>query len=198
MFHIQPASVDESVRPGEAPGDYVLRLAEAKARICAASGHPGQTILAADTAVVIEDTILGKPNGMDEAITMLTRLRGRTHQVCTAIAVLRMADDKLLTELCITDVPMRDYSEAELLAYVASGDPLDKAGAYAIQHPGFHPVSDLQGCFASVMGLPLCHLVRALRQLDVAPNADVPASCQVHLRYQCPISHRVLRGEQVG
>jgi predicted house-cleaning NTP pyrophosphatase (Maf/HAM1 superfamily) len=93
---------------------------------------------------------------------------------------------------------MRDYSDEELEAYVQTGDPLDKAGAYGIQHAGFHPVERLEGCFASVMGLPLCHLVRTLRQLDVAPNADVPGECQATLNYQCPISRQVLRGDQIG
>jgi septum formation protein len=198
MFHVQPAEVDENQRPGEAPGDYVLRLAESKVRACAARAHSGQTIVAADTTVAIDGGILGKPLSMAEAIAMLGRLRGRNHQVYTGLAVLRMSDGELLTDLCVTDVPMRSYSDEESEAYVLSGDPLDKAGAYGIQHAGFHPVERMEGCFASVMGLPLCHLVRTLRQLDVAPNADVPGECQATLNYQCPISRQVLRGDQIG
>jgi predicted house-cleaning NTP pyrophosphatase (Maf/HAM1 superfamily) len=109
-----------------------------------------------------------------------------------------MVDEKLLTDLCVTEVPMRAYSDEEMTAYVATGDPLDKAGAYAIQHPKFQPVEHLTGCFASVMGLPLCHLERTLRKLEVSPAADVPGNCQSFLNYQCPISRLVLRGEQVG
>jgi len=93
---------------------------------------------------------------------------------------------------------MRDYSDQEIKAYVQTGDPLDKAGAYAIQHPDFQPVDDLSGCFASVMGLPVCHLVRTLRRMDIPPHADVPANCQSLLNYQCPVYRAVLRGEQVG
>jgi predicted house-cleaning NTP pyrophosphatase (Maf/HAM1 superfamily) len=118
--------------------------------------------------------------------------------VYTGIAALRVADRKLVTDLCITDVPMRSYSDEEIDAYVKSGDPLDKAGAYAIQHPEFQPVEKLSGCFASVMGLPMCHLVRTLHKLDVPPIADVAASCQAYLNYQCNVSSAVLRGESVG
>jgi MAF protein len=198
MFHVTPAEVDESRHPGEAPGDYVLRLAESKARACAVQAHSEQTIVAADTAVAVDGDILGKPASMAEAVAMLRRLRGRSHRVYTGLAVMRISDGKRMTDLCATDVPMRNYSDQELETYVLTGDPLDKAGAYGIQHAGFRPVEGLAGCFASVMGLPLCHLVRTLRQFDIAPNADVPGECQAALHYQCPISRQVLRGEQVG
>jgi len=88
---------------------------------------------------------------------------------------------------------MRDYSDAEMQAYIESGDPLDKAGAYAIQHPEFHPVDDLQGCYANVVGLPLCHLVRALRKSDIEFVDSVPLSCQSTLGYECPIYEAVLQ-----
>jgi len=198
MFKTRPAEVDESQRPGEAPGTYVLRLAESKARSCAASAREDLTILAADTAVVDGKAILGKPRDMAEAAEMLRRLRSRTHQVYSGIAVMRMSDGNLGTDLCVTDVPMRAYSQEEIETYVASGDPLDKAGAYAIQHPKFHPVETMSGCYASVMGLPLCHLTRTLRQLGIAPKTDIAAECQSSLNYTCPISAAVLRGEQVG
>jgi len=198
MFHVRPSDVDESQRPGETPGAYVLRLAESKARAGAALAHPGQVIVAADTAVAVDGDILGKPRDVAEAAVMLRRLRGRAHQVYTGLAVLDPSSGKLATDLCVTQVPMRSYSEGELDAYVASGDPLDKAGAYAIQHAGFHPVESLAGCYASVMGLPLCHLVRSLQKLDVRPRADVPAECQSALHYSCPISAAVLRGDPVG
>lgn len=129
---------------------------------------------------------------------MLCRLRGHTHQVYTGIAVLRMSDETLITDLCVTDVPMRAYGDGEIEAYVATGDPLDKAGAYAVQNPRFHPVEHLSGCYASVMGLPLCHLTRTLRQLDIVPRTDISAECQSALDYACPISSAVLRGEMVG
>ena len=198
MFHSQPADVDESQRPGEAPEAYVMRLAESKARACTESAHADLTILAADTAVVNGKAILGKPKDKAEAVEMLKNLRGRIHQVYTGIAVLRLSDGTLFTDLCITDVPMRAYRDDEIETYVASGDPLDKAGAYAIQNARFHPVEAMQGCYASVMGLPLCHLTRSLHKLDIAPRTDIAAACQSALGYTCPISSAVLCGEMVG
>ena len=198
MFHTRPADVDESPQPGEAPGAYVLRLAESKARACAESAHTDLTILAADTAVVHGKAILGKPKDISEAVEMLKNLRGRSHQVYTGIAVLRLSDGTLVTDLCITDVPMRAYRDDEIEVYVATGDPLDKAGAYAIQNASFHPVETMQGCYASVMGLPLCHLARSLHKLDIASQTDIASAGQSALEYACPISSAVLRGEMVG
>jgi predicted house-cleaning NTP pyrophosphatase (Maf/HAM1 superfamily) len=129
-----------------------------------------------------------------EAVSMLRQLRGRTHQVYTGVALLRLSDGFLLKELCITDVPMRNYSEEEMQAYIQTGDPLDKAGAYAIQHPQFRPVASMSGCYASVMGLPMCHVVRMLRKLDIPPHADVPVKCQTLLEYHCPVSRTILSG----
>ncbi len=197
-FIIRPANVDERQRPGEAPGDYVVRLARSKARSCAAFTEEGEIVLAADTSVVVDGDILGKPKDAAEATGMLQRLRGRMHRVFTGLAALRRSDGSLMTDLCVTDVPMRAYSVEEMESYIASGDPLDKAGAYAIQHPGFHPVEAMIGCYASVMGLPLCHLVRTLAKLGVTPTRDVPDGCQSALDYPCPISAAVLRGESVG
>ena len=154
-----------------------------------------QIILAADTTVVDGDDILGKPVDNADALAMLTRLRGRTHQVYTGVALLRLSDGLLLKELSITNVPMRNYSDEEIHAYVQTGDPLDKAGAYAIQHPRFKPVATMSGCYASVMGLPMCHVLRMLRKIDVLPNADVPVKCQTLLEYQCPVSAAILSGD---
>ncbi len=198
MFNVVVSNVDESQRMGEAPGEYVLRLAETKARVVARNAHSENIIIGADTAVVDGSAVLGKPADMAEAVAMLKRLRGHSHQVYTGIAALRVRDGKLVADLCVTDVPMRNYTEDEIEAYVLTGDPLDKAGAYAIQHPHFHPVENMSGCYASVMGLPLCHLLRTLQQLDVPLLADIPGKCQVFLNYQCPVSGAILRGEQVG
>ena len=197
-FSVSASNVDEGERPGESPTRYVLRLAEAKARVSAANAGEAQVIVAADTTVVDNGTILGKPKDAADATQMLIRLRGHAHQVYTGLAVLKINTGLLLTDLCVTDVPMRNYSDAEIEAYVRSGDPLDKAGAYAIQHTKFQPVESMSGCFASVMGLPMCHLVRTLAQMDISPNADVPANCQKSLHYPCPVSAAILRGEQVG
>ncbi|MDQ3006776.1 MAG: Maf family protein [Chloroflexota bacterium] len=194
MFSIVVADVDESQRTNEMPADYVLRLAETKARAAASHAHVDQVILGADTAVVDGADILGKPKDMAEAVRILTQLRGHTHQVYTGLALLRLSDGLLLMELCVTDVPMRAYSDDEIDAYVQTGDPLDKAGAYAIQHPHFHPVASMSGCYASVMGLPMCHVVRAMRKMDITPLANVPVNCQNLLEYQCPVSRAILRG----
>ena len=198
MFITIVSNADEDQRPGEPPAEYVLRLAEAKARAVAEEAEDGSIIIGADTTVVDGMELLGKPKDRAEAAAMLVRLRGHTHQVYTGIAALRPADGKLVTDLCMTDVPMRNYSDEEIEAYVLTGDPLDKAGAYAIQHPQFEPVERMAGCFASVMGLPMCHVVRVLRQFELTPLADVPDRCQKFLDYVCPVSSAILRGDQAG
>jgi len=197
-FNIAVANVDESLQPGEAPGDYVLRVAQAKARKTAENLHSDNVIVAADTAVVDESDILGKPLDEQDATRMLKRLRGHTHQVYTGLAILRVNDNYSLSDLTVTDVPMRDYSDVEIETYVQTGDPLDKAGAYAIQHADFHPVENLTGCFASVMGLPLCRLTSLLQQLEISPKSAMDISCQDELGYDCPISNAILRGELVN
>jgi len=195
MFGVQAADIDESLLAGEPAEAYVRRLAEAKARAVVSHARPEHIIIGADTSVVIDGEILGKPADADQARVMLRRLRGRTHQVCSGIAVLRVGDGNLLTAVCVTDVPMRAYSDDEIEAYILSGDPLDKAGAYGIQNPDFQPVAHMQGCYASVMGLPLCHLTVLLRQMEIAPRADVPRHCQSTLQYDCPVFRSILQGE---
>ena len=197
-FDIQPADINEDLLPAEGPGDYVLRLAEGKAREVARMAGGSSFILAADTTVVDADAILGKPADAAEAASMLRGLRGHTHQVYTGLAVCRSRADNLLTDLCITDVPIRNYPDEEMLAYIASGDPLDKAGAYAIQHPDFHPVENITGCFASVMGLPLCHLARSIKKLGLEAQVDIPAACQSALDYDCPVWRTILLEEPFG
>jgi MAF protein len=182
--------VDESVFANESPAEYVLRLAEKKAR--AVHANVDQIVLGSDTTVVEGSDILGKPGDEAEALEMLTRLRGRTHQVYTGVALLRKSDELLLKELCVTNVPMRDYSDEEMHAYVATGDPLDKAGAYAIQHPEFRPVAGMSGCYASVMGLPLCHVTRMLRKMGIDAKSNVPEGCQQLLEYECPVYKEIL------
>lgn len=192
------SDVDESQLAGESPTEYVLRLAKAKAQAVAGKVDSESIIIGSDTSVIFNETIFGKPVDEADAEHMLQQLRGQTHQVFTGVAFYRVSDGKILTELCITDVPMRAYSNEEIAAYIQTGDPMDKAGAYAIQHPKFQPVAAMHGCFAGVMGLPMCHVVRALRQLDIQPPADVPSACQNLLNYQCHVSSRILQGEAAG
>lgn len=189
-FTVLPADINESRRAGEAPAHYVRRLACEKAQTIAA--RENGLVLAADTIVVDGDELLGKPADATEARRMLAQLRGRVHQVLTGIALIDTETGQTFEDVCQTDVPMRRYSDAEITAYIATGDPLDKAGAYAIQHAGFHPVAGLEGCFASVMGLPLCHLWVGLRQFGRMPPEDLPERCQHWLDYDCPIFEMIL------
>jgi MAF protein len=197
-FNIAVSDVDESQLAGESPKEYVLRLAQAKALAVAEKADLENIIIGSDTAVIDGNEILGKPRDEKDAERLLKQLRGHTHQVYTGVAIYCARDGKMLTELCITDVPMRAYSDNEIQAYIQTGDPLDKAGAYAIQHPSFQPVQSMSGCYASVMGLPMCHVTRALRKFDVHPAADVPTACQKLLNYQCPVSDAILRSESNG
>lgn len=190
--------VDETRLVGESPADYVSRLAVAKARAALPASPSEACIVAADTAVVDGDQVLGKPSDAADAERMLRQLRARAHQVFTGVAVMLAASGEMVTDVCITDVPMRDYSDAEIRSYLASGDSMDKAGAYGIQHAGFHPVRDMRGCFASVMGLPLCHVLRLLMRFQAVSQPDLPKRCQAHLDYACPVSDAILRGEPVG
>jgi len=195
-FEVRPAHIDETPRPNEPPQEYVQRLAREKAEKSQTSNPKSQKgsgiVITADTTVTIDDEIIGKPGDAAEAVAMLKKLRGRTHQVCTAITLINLETGEAIHEFCSSDVPMRNYSDEEMDAYVASGDPLDKAGAYAIQHNGFHPVENFSQCYASVMGLPLCHLTRALRKFKVELSVDVPSKCQQFNNYRCPIYGEIL------
>ncbi|MEJ2211658.1 MAG: Maf family protein, partial [Anaerolineae bacterium] len=183
-FIIKAAGVDETPLPGEAPSDMVLRFARAKA--CAMPDvRPDELVVAADTTVVLEGQSLGKPADADEAVEMLRRLRNRPHLVYTGLAVWHPASRRMICELGQSLVWMRDYGEDEISDYVATGDPLDKAGAYAIQHAGFDPVLRVEGCWLTVMGLPLCHLERALAQVGVVVPATVPGACQAFSQRSC-------------
>ena len=191
-FTIAPTIVNENLLENEQVGEYVIRLAETKARSAVIPDGGDQLVLGADTAVVDGREIMGKPKDSLQAQDMLRRLRGHNHQVFTGIALLQVATSRCQTDLCVTEVPMRSYSEAEIITYVSSGDPLDKAGGYGIQNSNFNPVVGLQGCYASVMGLPLCHLVRSLRKFDIPVNPDIADACQEHLNYECPVSDAIL------
>jgi len=189
-FEVLPADVDESRQSGESPVHYVCRLACEKAQVIAAQKNG--LVIAADTIVVDEDELLGKPADEADARRMLVQLRGQRHQVYTAIALIDTETGQSYDDVCRTDVPMRLYSDAEMDAYITSGDPMDKAGAYAIQHAGFHPVEGMTGCFASVMGLPLCHLTVGLRQFGIEAPRSLPDRCQQYLDYDCPAWKKIV------
>lgn len=186
------ADIDESTRPGEAARAYTVRLSQEKAEAVRSVAPVGTLILAADTTVADGDTILGKPSDIAEAWAMLRQLRGRAHQVYTAITVIDTVSGERLTDVAVTDVPMREYSDEEISAYIASGDPFDKAGGYAIQHTQFRPAVLASGCYANVVGLPLCHVVRALRRLGVVPDSEAPEWCQQRHAYRCDVTRAIL------
>jgi len=165
-FSICKPSIDETQRSGELPIDYVQRLSIEKAAAVATQVQNPALILAADTVVIDNGEILGKPETADEARVMLKRLRARVHRVCTAIT-LRLLDDQpqSITRLTCTEVTMRDYTDAEIDAYIATGDSFDKAGSYAIQHPEFAPVAHIEGSETNVIGLPLETLRSALAEM---------------------------------
>ena len=163
---------EEPPSPGETPEDYTLRMAEDKADQGAAL-RPGAVVIGADTCVVFRDDILGKPADASEAIATLRRLRGEEHSVVTGLCV-RIAgsagttvSDALNRAVRRTRVWMRDYSDDEIDAYVASGRAFDKAGSYAIQDSDFHSVDKIRGCYLNVVGFPLCALVETLAAQDV-------------------------------
>ncbi|MBI2795929.1 MAG: septum formation inhibitor Maf [Gemmatimonadetes bacterium] len=161
---VAPADVNEDVRAGERPDAYVERLAREKAAVIAAR-HPAAVVIAADTTVVLDDEILGKPGSTAEARAMLRRLAGHTHTVLTGMAVSRGGRTASAVER--VEVTFRDLSDAEIAAYVATGEPMDKAGAYGIQGFGATIVERIHGDYFSVMGLGLRRLVALLAAVGV-------------------------------
>ncbi len=189
-FEVTVANVAEVPRADESPAELAIRLSRAKAR--AVVTYPDAIVIACDTVVALDGEILGKPRDAIEAISMLHRLRGRYHTVYSGVTLLEPATGRALSDVTGTHVMMRAYTDVEIAAYVASGDSLDKAGAYAVQHPGFHPVAALQGCYANVVGLPLCHLTRCLHAWGVEPPCDVSAACQSHTGHHCTVYAAIL------
>lgn len=157
-LRVDPPHLDERVLPGEAPGAYVLRLAREKARAVHAR-HPGATVLAADTSVVLDGVVLGKPATTDEALDMLRALSGHTHDVMTAVAVADAGE-----ELVTAAVTFTAASEAALRWYVSTGEPMDKAGGYAVQGIGGFLVERIDGSHSAVVGLPLVETLALLRR----------------------------------
>ena len=160
----EPADVNEDVRAGERPEAYVERLAREKAAVVAAR-WPGAVIIAADTTVVLDREILGKPASDAEARAMLRRLSGHTHVVCTGMAVMRNGSVASAVEQ--VEVSIRDLTDGDIAAYVATGEPMDKAGAYGIQGWGATIVERIHGDYFSVMGLGLRRLVALLADVGV-------------------------------
>ncbi len=158
-----PIEVDESLRDGESARDYVARLAEAKAR-ASAEVHDHRPVLAADTTVVVDEHILAKPIDVDDGKRMLRLLQGRWHQVLTAIALLTATATEVDVEM--TEVRFAPMNESEIDWYVRTGEPMDKAGAYAIQGKGARFIEGIKGDYFNVMGLPVRLLYDLIRKSD--------------------------------
>ena len=164
---VRPADIDEAVRPGEPPDRYTERLAREKARVVAVQ-EPDAVVIAADTTVVVDDEILGKPAHAAEARAMVRRLSGRTHEVFTGIAVRRGGESREAAAVERVLVTVRPLSEPEIAAYVATGEPMDKAGAYGIQGYGATIIERIDGDYFAVMGLSLVRTVTLLRDVGLS------------------------------
>lgn len=165
VFEVAAPDVDETRRAEESPVEYVCRLAEAKARAAANGLNDPALVIGADTVVLLDGRVYGKPASAEEAAEMFRHYSGRTHEVVTGVAVLRQPDGALRVEHASTCVTFAAMSEAEIAAYIATGEPFDKAGAYAIQGIGGRFVARIEGCYFNVMGLPLSLAYRMLREL---------------------------------
>lgn len=188
-FKVEALSGPEEIFPNESPEDAVKRLALSKAtRVTQPKGTTSRSalVVGADSVVVLEGRILGKPRDSYEAREMLIRLRGKEHQVITGVAIVDSSGQLSRTVATVSKVTMREYSDAEIDSYVDSGAPLDKAGAYGVQDRGFQPAASVEGCYTNVVGLPLCRVVDMLRDLgyESVPQSEitVPDECRL-----CPL-----------
>jgi nucleoside triphosphate pyrophosphatase len=164
-FTVLSSAVDETPLPGETPSDLVRRLAVAKAELVAARAVGPAIVIAADTVVALEGAILGKPRTSDDARQMLEKLSGRTHSVITGVALIRLPDVERREFVEQTQVHFTSLSNDEMVQYLSSGEPFDKAGSYAIQGIGGRFIPRIDGCYFNVVGLPLARLYRELAAL---------------------------------
>ena len=179
-------TVEGPPEPGEDTAEYARRLSLEKARASRIKDE-GCLILGADTIVVHEGEILGKPADEAQAVHMLERLRGRTHSVITGVTLLDVDTGRHRSATRASDVVMRSYGDGEIRAYVESGEPLDKAGAYAAQDERFSPASEIRGCYLNVVGLPLCDVIGIMADMGVKARLKSgwvpPDRC-----LECPLS----------
>jgi septum formation protein len=164
-FSVLSSAVDESPFPGESPAALVQRLANAKADLVTARAVGPAIVLAADTIVVLDDRILGKPASLEDARHMLQQLSGRTHSVLTGVALIRLPDGERRQFIESTLVHFRPVTEQEISSYLATEEPLDKAGAYAIQGQAGRYIPRIEGCYFNVVGLPLSRVLTELKFL---------------------------------
>ena len=162
-FIVRVADIDETMDPGKAPFDEVARVSRLKA--LAVSREPEDVVIAADTIVVCEGQVLGKPRDESDAFRILSLLSGRHHEVMTGLTVLR--GDEIVTHTEVTKIHFRDLHPQEVRAYIASGEPMDKAGAYGIQGGAALFADQMEGDYYNVMGLPVCRLAMILRSFGL-------------------------------
>lgn len=174
-FLVLSSAVDETPIPGEAPHDLVQRLAIAKAELVAARAVGPAIVIAADTVVTLEGAILGKPRTTHDARQMLEKLSGRTHSVITGVTLIRLPDAERRQFVEITQVHFAALSEQDIVRYLASGEPFDKAGAYAIQGMAGRFIPRIEGCYFNVVGLPLARLCDELANLGWSEEHQRPA-----------------------
>ena len=160
-FSVIPSNLVENSIPRSSPEPYVKRLAEAKAKEIS-QRHPDSWVIGADTIVMIDDTMLGKPDSRPEALNMLRRLSGKTHQVLTGYCICCAASGRHFSETIKTDVCFKTLTELQIEWYLNSGEPFDKAGAYAIQGIGAFLVKQIHGSYTNVVGLPVCEVFEIL------------------------------------
>jgi len=190
------ADADEDSITVEDPALNVMQTAVLKATVLSPivnmKPDTRSFLITADTTVALDGMMLNKPVDEADAQRMLVAMRNRSHEVHTGYVVQDLNSGKNQQGVHTAVVTMRNYSDAEIEAYIASGDPMDKAGAYAIQHPVFRPVSALSGCFLSVMGLPLCDLLGIFTHFEVPLNVDFTAVQKYHQLYPCPTLQKYL------
>ena len=165
-FEVIIPSIDESLRPDELPPEHCARLSREKA-LSIARDKPDSLVIGADTVVVIDESILGKPQDEDQARAYLKTLRARIHEVYTGYTVACLSQDRITTKVLRTTVHFRDISEAEIAWYIGTGEPMDKAGAYALQGHGAAFIDRIDGSHTNVIGLPLSDLYADLKTFDI-------------------------------
>jgi septum formation protein len=185
-FEILESGVVEDVTPGMAPRGFAEHLASLKAAsVAEGRTQEAQITLGADTVIDLDGHILGKPEDPSDAVRMLKELRARDHRVVTAVCLLKEEGANRSLFSVATNVRMRDYSDKEIGIYVESREPMDKAGAYAVQGLGGNLVASVQGCYNNVVGLPLCEVVRRLISLGL-PLDPQRAYCRLASGERCP------------
>lgn len=173
-FRVVPSGVSEFVQDGESPAEHVSRLALEKA-LDVAQRFCEHWILGADTVVVIDEKILGKPENTDQAVSMLTSLAGRTHEVYTGYAIVHYQRQEEQRIRCVkSKVQIRSLAPEQIRGYVRTGEPMDKAGAYAIQGVGSAIVEGVEGSYTNVVGLPLCEVARDFQELAIFDFLKIP------------------------